>query len=354
MFLKEILLCSPNRKEVILIKIAIDVMGGDKAPKAIISGALKAIDSFDDLNLILIGKHDIIKNNLNKNEYSNHQRLEIENASDIVGMEDSPSKSIRKKKNSSIYIGTSLVNENKADAFISAGNTGAVMAASLLNIGRIAGIKRPSIATVFPSISGKTLVMDAGANVDSKAKNLLQFAIMGQIYYENIFNKKDPYLGLLSIGEEKQKGNKLTAETYELLENDNRITNFCGNVEGRDIFNKTCDIVICDGFTGNIVLKTSEGAIFYIMDLFKNLFKRNIMTKLGAVLIKPFLKSVKNKIDYRQYGGAPLLGINGVVIISHGSSDEVAITSAIKVARDTVNKNVVNLIEDKISEVGGC
>ena len=328
-------------------------MGGDNAPESNVAGAVKALRFYDDLNLILVGKNDIIEKNLNNVDYNYRDKIKIENASQVIDMEALPSKAVRKKKKSSIYIGTSLVKKNQADAFISAGNTGAVMGASLLNIGRISGIKRPSIAAVFPSVSGKTLVMDAGANVDSKPLNLLQFSIMGQIYYEKIIGENNPKLGLLSIGEEKKKGNQLTLETYELLENDDRIKNFCGNVEGRDIFQETSDIIVCDGFTGNVVLKTSEGAIFYLMDLIKNTLKQNFYTKAVSYLLKPYFRKIKNKIDYRHYGGAPLLGINGVVIISHGSSDALAITNAIKVAQDTVKKRVVDLIEDKINKAGG-
>ncbi|MFW5976570.1 MAG: phosphate acyltransferase PlsX [Bacillota bacterium] len=334
------------------MKIAVDVMGGDKAPGEIIKGALKASETYKDMKLILIGKNDIIVKKINSS-YSNKKNLiEIVNASENIAMNETPSLALKRKKNSSINIGTKMVNENKADAFISAGNTGAIMAAGVINIGRIPGIKRPSIATIYPSVSKKTLVLDGGANVDCKPENLNQFAIMGQIYTENVLGVKKPKIGLLNIGEEKKKGNKLTTESYKILEKEKRLYDFKGNVEGRDIFNDSCDVIVCDGFIGNVVLKTTEGAVSLLMNKFKSTFKRNILTKLGALIIRPYLNQLKEDIDYRYYGGAPLLGIKGVVIISHGNSDAEAIYNAIKVARETVEKKVVDLIENKINREG--
>ena len=334
------------------MRIALDVMGWDHAPDEIIKGAKIACQKLDDIELILVGKNDIMSKEINKWSSFPKERVQLKTASQIITMNDSPAKALRKKKDSSINVGTNLVKENKADAFISAGNTGAVMAAGLFNIGRLSGIKRPSIATVFPSSEGETLVMDAGANTDCSPQNLLQFGIMAQIYTRNILKIDNPRLGLLNIGEEKKKGNKLTKNTYELFEDDQRIDNFIGNVEGRDIFNGSCDIVICDGFVGNIVLKTTEGAASLMFDLIKENLQTDIRSKLGALLLKPYLKNMKSRLDYRQYGGAPLLGIDGVAIISHGSSDATAIYNAIKVAKDTVNENIVTLIENDINKDG--
>ena len=322
-------------------------MGGDNAPDAVIKGALNALHNNTNLDIILVGKSKIIKDKLNTYNKNNIERIAIMDAPEVIDMGEKPLKALRKKKKSSIYIGSKLVKEKKADAFISAGSTGAVMASGLLNIGRIKEIKRPSIATIFPSSSGKTLVMDAGANVDSKPVNLQQFAVMGQIYANKMFNIENPRVGLLNIGEEEKKGNKLTTEAYQLLKKDNRLENFIGNIEGRDIFNGTCDVVICDGFIGNVVLKTTEGIASYLLHLFKNAFKENIITKIAGLMVKPYLKKIKEKVDYRQYGGAPLLGVNGVVIISHGSSDDFAIENAISVAIDTDEKNIVKIIKEK-------
>ena len=329
-------------------------MGGDKAPDQIIKGVLKAEKFYPKLELILVGKNDIIVKKLKSIgiNIENKNNLKIIDASEIIGMEETPAAAIKKKKNSSINRGTLMVKNNKADAFISAGNTGAVMGAGILNIGRISGIKRPSIAVVIPSRSGETLLIDAGANVDSKAVNLLQFAIMAQTYVENVLEINNPGIGLLNIGEESGKGNKLTREAFPLLQEDERINNFLGNVEGRDIFSENCDIVISDGFTGNVVLKTTEGAVSYLMSLLKEKLQKNIFTKLGALILKPYLQQLRDRIDYRKYGGAPLLGIKGVVIISHGSSDAEAIFNAVKVAKNTVDKKVINLIENKINRDG--
>ncbi|MFW5788149.1 MAG: phosphate acyltransferase PlsX [Halanaerobiales bacterium] len=333
------------------MNIAVDVMGGDNAPGAIIEGAASAAREFNNIKLILIGQQDLITEELNKyNPIC--KKMEVVNADQVIGMHEAPSRALRKKKKSSIYIGSKMVKDKQADAFISAGNTGAVMASGLLNIGRLPGIKRPSIATIFPSESGKTLVLDSGANVDSKPENLLQFSLMGQLYAQRLLGKKNPRIGLLSIGEEKKKGNQLTSSTYELMENEARITNFIGNVEGRDIFNGTCDIIICDGFIGNIVLKTTEGVASFLLDLFKDAFTENILTKIGTFLLKSQLEDIKKTVDYRHYGGAPLLGVKGVVIISHGNSDAIAIHNAISVAQQTIEKEVVKDIEVIINREG--
>ena len=326
-------------------------MGGDRAPEEIIRGAIKAIEELKDINLLLVGKNDIICNQLNHYNFP-EDKIDIINAPEVINMNDTPSKALRKKKKSSINIGTKLIKEKKAGAFISAGNTGAVMAAGLLNIGRLSGIKRPAIGTFIPSQTGETLIIDAGANVDSKPLNLLQSALMGQLYTQRILNIDNPRIGLLSIGEEKEKGNKLTAETFNLIKEDNRIKNFIGNVEGRDIFNGNCDIIICDGFTGNIVLKTTEGAASFVIDNFKTAFKSNPLTKLAALFLKSKLKNIKQKLDYRQYGGAPLLGLKELIVISHGSSDAVAIYNAISVAQKTIANNVISEIKNIINKEG--
>lgn len=330
------------------MRIALDAMGGDQAPEKIVKGAIKACELYDDVKIILVGKPVSIKKELTVE----NNNIEIYETSQVIGMNEPPTQSIRRKKDSSIIKGMELVKEKKADAFISAGNTGAVMAASLFKLGRIKGIKRPSILVNFPAINGETIVMDNGANADCKPEQLLQFAIMGQIYAKNIGGIKQPRTGLLSIGEEKEKGNQLVKETYVLLEKDNRLDNFIGNVEGRDIFTGSCDLVICDGFVGNVILKTTEGVATLMFDLLKKSFSKNIRSKLGALLLKPYLKSIKEKADYRQYGGAPLLGVNGVVIISHGNSDDIAIMNAIKAARNTIKENIVGLIEDEICKEG--
>ncbi|MFW6381350.1 MAG: phosphate acyltransferase PlsX [Bacillota bacterium] len=333
------------------MRIALDVMGGDNAPRDIIAGGIRALKSRDDLYLTLVGKSDIINQEL-KQLNPPRPRVDIVDAPQTIGMDESPARALRKKKNSSINLATKLVNEGRAEAFVSAGNTGAVMAASLFNIGRLPGIKRPSIATLFPGKQGQTLLMDAGANVDCSPHNLLQFSIMGQIYADNVLGISDPCLGLLSIGEEKKKGNQLTKNTFNLLEEDDRIHNFIGNVEGRDIFNDSCDLIICDGFIGNIVLKTTEGVASLMFDILKQIMTHNFLTRMASLILKPYMKSMMSRVDYRQYGGAPLLGVNGVVIISHGSSDATAIKNAIEVAEQTVAADVISRIESEIQKDG--
>lgn len=332
-----------------VLRIVIDAMGGDHAPEEIIKGAINAVNKFSDLTCILTGKEGKINRILDNYEYRSNS-IEIVNASQVVNMLDKPSEVLRKKKDSSLIVGTNLVKDNKAEAFISAGNTGAVMASGIFNIGRVSEVKRPPIATVFPSKIGKTIVLDAGANVDSSPQHLIQFAIMGQIYAEQVLNITNPRVGLLSIGEEKEKGNKLNKNTYELMENDKEINNFIGNVEGRDIFKGNCDVVVCDGFVGNIVLKTTEGVASFVFDLLKDTLTKNLKSKLGALLLKDELKKMKEKVDYKQYGGAPLLGLQSLVIISHGSSDAQAIFSAIKVAREAIQNNVVKIIKNKLEK----
>jgi glycerol-3-phosphate acyltransferase PlsX len=224
------------------------------------------------------------------------------------------------------------------------------MAAGLLRVGRIKGVSRPPIAIQFPAAEGSTLVLDNGANTDCSPENLQQFALMGQLYAENVMKIENPKVALLNIGEEKTKGNNLSKESYQVLSNDQRIKNFIGNIEGRDIFTDKVDVVVTDGFVGNVVLKTTEGAASFFLDLIKESFKTNLRSKIAAFLIKPYLKKVLNKIDYRQYGGAPLLGVNGVVIISHGSSDSTAIYNAVKAAKKTVKEDIVKLIKAELEK----
>jgi len=332
-----------------VLRIVIDAMGGDQAPEEIVKGVVDAVNEFSDLTCILTGKEGKINRILDNYEFRENS-IEVVDASQIVTMSDKPSEVLRKKKDSSLIVGTNLVKDNKAEALISAGNTGAVMASGIFNIGRVSEVKRPPIATVFPSKIGKTIVLDAGANVDSNPQHLIQFAIMGQIYAEQVLNITNPRVGLLSIGEEKEKGNKLNKNTYEMMEEENEINNFIGNVEGRDIFKGNCDVVVCDGFVGNIVLKTTEGVASFVFDLLKDTLTKNLKSKLGALLLKDELKKMKEKVDYKQYGGAPLLGLQGLVIISHGSSDAQAIFSAIKVAREAIQNNVVKIIESKLEK----
>ncbi|CCU79493.1 Phosphate:acyl-ACP acyltransferase PlsX [Halanaerobium saccharolyticum subsp. saccharolyticum DSM 6643] len=332
-----------------MYRIAVDVMSGEKEASELITGALRALKEEKEIELTLIGEYDIISEELAKTDFDS-KRLKIENSDEIITMDESPIKALRKKKKATVNVGAKLLKKSKIDAFISPGNTGSVMAAGLLRVGRIKGVSRPPIAIQFPAVNGSTLVLDNGANTDCSPENLKQFALMGQLYAENVMKIDNPKIALLNIGEEKTKGNNLTKESYEVLSNDQRIKNFIGNVEGRDIFSNKVDVVVTDGFVGNIVLKTTEGAASFFLDLIKESFKTNLRSKIAAFLIKPYLKKVLNKIDYRQYGGAPLLGINGVVIISHGGSDGTAIYNAIKAAKRTVKEDIVKLIKAELEK----
>ena len=322
-------------------------MSGEKDASELIAGALKALNDETEIELTLIGEYDIISEELAKTDFDS-KRLKIENADQIITMDESPIKALRKKKNATVNVGAELLKESKIDAFISPGNTGSVMAAGLLRVGRIKGVLRPPIAIQFPAVNGSTLVLDNGANTDCSPENLQQFALMGQLYAENVMKIDNPRVALLNIGQEKIKGNNLSKESYELLTGDSRIKNFIGNVEGRDIFSSQVDVVVTDGFVGNVVLKTTEGAASFFLDLIKESFQTNLRSKIAAFLLKPYLKKVLKKIDYRQYGGAPLLGVKGIVIISHGSSDETAIYNAVKAAKNTVKEDIVSLIESEL------
>ncbi|MGM0369756.1 MAG: phosphate acyltransferase PlsX [Bacillota bacterium] len=332
------------------MKIAIDAMGGDYAPQEIVKGTLKASQDVA-AELILVGQEDKIEAELEKQEYDRDQ-ITIEPASQIITMDETPTRALRQKKDSSIVVGSNLVADDRADAFVSAGSTGAVMAAATFNIGRIAGVKRPAIGTVFPALKGQTLLLDAGANVDSDPLNLVQQAVMGHTYLQELFAIDNPKIGLLSIGEEKKKGNKLTKETYDLLEEREDI-NFVGNAEGRDIFTGEFDLIICDGFVGNVVLKVAEGLAKTIFKLLKGEIKNSLLAKIGALFLKPVFKRVKDKLDYTEYGGAPLLGVKGITIIGHGSSDAKAIYNAIKNAEEATKVDLPKLIKADIDERTG-
>ncbi|MGM0413824.1 MAG: phosphate acyltransferase PlsX [Bacillota bacterium] len=331
--------------------IAVDAMGGDNAPEAVVKGAVKAVTDFDDITLKLIGKKQVISNYL-QGESFDRERLVIINADEEITMEDAPAKAIRRKKEASIVVASELVKQGEAEALIAAGSTGAAMSAGVLKIGRLKGIKRPAISTLFPTEKKPTLILDAGANANAEPEYLQQFALMGQIYAKKILDRINPKIGLMNVGEEKGKGSKLANEAYELIANDSRINNFVGNIEGRDIFTGEYDVIVTDGFTGNVILKTTEGLAEFMFSLLKDALTSDIKSKLGAFLVKDNLKAMKNKVDYREYGGAPLLGLNEIVIIGHGSSDATAFYNAIRVARDTIKEQVVAEIASEIARDG--
>ena len=327
------------------MKIAIDAMGGDFAPEQIVEGAVLAAKEYK-CHLILVGDQEKINRELKK--YSTQGLpLEVLHASQIITMEESPSKASRDKKDASIVVATRLVAEGKADAVVSAGNSGAVMTSALRYLGRLPGIYRPAIATTIPTQRGFCIVSDVGANSDCKPEYLVQFAIMAKIAAENILHIKNPKVGLLSIGEEKEKGNHLTKHTSPLLEMHPDI-NFIGNVEGRDIPLGTADVIVCDGFVGNVVLKTMEGTAGSIGRMIKAEIMKSVLAKFGYLFLHGAIKALRKKLDYAEYGGAPLLGVGGTCIISHGKSNAKAMKNAINVARQFVQHKVNEHIQEQI------
>ena len=322
------------------MRIVIDAMGGDNAPSVNVQGAVAAARDYN-IEMVLVGNEDSIKKELSTHD-TYGLPISIVHASEIIGMHESPAQACKQKPNSSIMVATRLVKEQKADGLVSAGNSGAVMASALMLLGRLRGVNRPAIASLIPTVKDISIIIDAGANIDCKPKNLFQFAIMGDVFVKYIFNKTSPAIGLLNIGEEETKGNELTQDTFKLLKNSQ--LNFVGNIEGRDVTKGDADVIICDGFIGNILLKFAEGLAFTIVDILKKELSKSIVNKIlllsGLVGIKRSLRNLHKKIDYAEYGGAPLLGINGVCIIAHGISNARAIKNAIKVASELVDKKI--------------
>lgn len=332
------------------MRIALDVMGGDNAPVEPIKGAVLALAEIKDLEIVLVGKEEIIKEELKKYQYDK-KRIEIKHTDEYILMKekDSPAMAVRKKKNASMNIALELVKTNEAEASLSAGNTGALMSASLFKLGRIKGVLRPAITAAFPSETGDLVIVDAGANSDCKAEYLDQFSVMGSVYAETIFNLDKPKVGLLNIGEEEGKGNELAVGAYELLKNNKKI-NFIGNIEPNMLMKGVANVVVTDGFTGNIVLKTAEGAVSFISKLLKEAMKSNILSMLGAILLAPALKRMAKKVDYKEYGAAIFLGVNGISLKSHGSSDSTAIKNGIKLANSFAKADFINKLSGKFSK----
>lgn len=329
------------------MRIIVDAMGGDNSIQATALGSVEAVEELD-LEVTLIGKKDLIEKELNKNNYTGN-KIEIIHAEDIILNEDSPTLSIRRKKNSSMVIGFNKLKEGYGDAFISTGNTGALLTGGLFIIKRIEGIDRAAISSVYPTRDGMTLLLDMGANVDCKPEYLQQFAIMGSIYSEKVLGVKSPSVGLVNVGTEKEKGNILIKEAYELLANSN--INFYGNIEARDVPEGIADVMVCDGFVGNVILKLTEGLANLFFSTLKEEFKKSFSSKIGALMLKSQLKSFKERFDYREYGGAPLLGVRKPIIKAHGSSDGLAIKNAIKQAKIFTEGKVIDRIEEDVKKI---
>ena len=301
-----------------ITNIALDAMGGDNAPVEIVKGAIDAIQKEPDMKVFLVGKQDIVEEELNKYQY-NKAQIEVVHASEVIETAEAPVNAIRKKKDSSIVVGMKLVKEGKADAFVSAGSSGAILVGGQVIVGRIKGVERPPLAPLIPTEKGVSLLIDCGANVDARPSHLVQFAKMGSIYMEHVLGIKNPRVGIVNIGAEEEKGNALVKETFPLLKEQEDI-NFIGSVEAREIPHGQADVVVCEAFAGNIILKLYEGVGAVLISKVKEGLLTSLRSKIGALLIKPALKSTLKQFDASEYGGAPLLGLKGLVVKTHGSS----------------------------------
>jgi glycerol-3-phosphate acyltransferase PlsX len=326
--------------------IALDAMGGDHAPRAEVEGAILAARELG-VRILLVGMEDALRQELNRHKVRDLP-IEVVNATDVITMSDSPSQAFRRKKDSSLHIAARLVRDGQAEALVSAGNTGAVMTVARFVIGTLPSVDRLALAFAFPNMKERvSIILDVGANVDSKPDHLEQFAVMGEIYYRTIWGVKKPRVALLSIGEEESKGNELTREASNRLKQTS--LNFVGNVEGRDVFRGNVDVIVCDGFIGNIVLKLSEGLVEHIGGMLKKAIKGSLTSQLGYALSKHAFKDFRKRTDYSEYGGAPLLGVRGITIIGHGRSNPNAIKNAIRVAVELCRSHVNEKIEQELS-----
>jgi glycerol-3-phosphate acyltransferase PlsX len=331
--------------------IAVDAMGSDRAPRPEVEGAILAC-RHHDVQVVLVGREPEVREELER-EVARHptvRRLPIDilNATEVIGMGEKAATAVRTKRDSSMRVGLRLVREGRAAGFVTAGNTGAAMATAKMVLGTLPGVDRPALAAVFPTAVGRAAILvDVGANVDCKAYHLEQFAVMGEIYSRSIFGTTKPRVGLLSIGEEEGKGNELTREAYGLLRK--LPLNFVGNVEGRDLYNGNCDVIVCDGFIGNVALKVSEGLVSTVRFLLKDSLKSTLSSQVGMLLSRRAFEAFKKRLDYAEYGGAPLLGIKGVCIVGHGSSNANAMKNAIRVAAQFADTRINYSIEKGLS-----
>jgi len=330
------------------MRIILDGMGGDNAPAEIVKGAVEAT-ALIDKEIVIVGKEDAIKEELAKCKYRGEQ-ITIVNADDVITMEDSPVKAIRRKPDSSLVVALNLVKESENDILISGGNTGALVVGSRMILGRIDGIDRPVLASIYPCLGAEPgLLVDAGASSEAKANNLVEYGLMGSIYVDKVWGRTNPRVGLVNIGAEETKGTSVTKDAHQKLKE--APINFIGNVEGRDIPYGVCEVLVCDGFTGNIILKLTEGLAKNILKLVVNKLMTNLKTKMAALLMKPQLMELKKDFDYEEYGGAPILGVNGAVIKIHGSSTSAAVKNAIIKGIPYGQENVVEIIRTSVLDI---
>ncbi|MGN0332885.1 MAG: phosphate acyltransferase PlsX [Lachnospiraceae bacterium] len=327
-----------------ITSIALDAMGGDNAPAEIVKGAVEAIEKEPSMKVFLVGVQEAVEKELIKYQY-NKSQIEVVNATEVIETAEPPVNAIRKKKDSSMVVGMKMVKEGKADAFVSAGSSGAILVGGQVIVGRIKGVERPPLAPLIPTEKGVTLLIDCGANVDARASHLVQFAKMGSIYMENVLGVKNPKVGIVNIGSEEEKGNALVKETFPLLKEEKEI-NFIGSVEAREIPHGQADVVVCEAFAGNIILKLYEGVGAVLIDKIKGGMMSTLRSKIGALLVKPALKQTLKAFDASEYGGAPLLGLNGLVVKTHGSSKSKEVCNTL-LQCVTFNKQKIN---EKIKE----
>lgn len=328
------------------VVIALDAMGGDYAPAETVKGAVEAVKEHPEIKVILVGKEKAVKDELSQYTF-NEENIEVVNATEIIDMGEVPTKAIREKKDSSLVVAMKLVRDEKADAVVSAGSTGAILVGGQLVVGRIKGIKRPALAPFVPSKKGFSLLIDCGANVDARPEHLLQFAQMGSVYFENVMGKKNPTVGIVNIGTEEEKGNQLVKETYPLLQECKGI-NFVGSVEAREIPSGGTDILVCEAFVGNVILKFFEGLAKTFLGCIKEGIMKSLRTKIGGMLIKPALKGLLKTFDVSSQGGAPLLGLKGLVVKAHGNSKSSEIKTALCQCIAFKENSINEKIQDKI------
>jgi len=326
------------------MRIALDAMGGDHAPQVVVEGGVCFAREFGE-EVILVGREKAIRRELENHDISG-LRLPIIHARQVIEMTDKPAQAVKAKKDSSMVVGIDLVKRGEAQAFVSAGNSGGVMVAALFRLGRMKGVQRPALTAVFLTAEKPLCILDVGANTDCKPEYLLQFAIMGKVYVERVMGVPNPRVGIVSNGEEEGKGNQLVLDTYALLKESD--LNFIGNLEGKDLFSGLADVVVTDGFTGNVMIKLAEGTASFFAGVIEEEIKRSPLTALGGLLAKPAFRRVKSRLDYSEYGGAPLLGVNGVVIVAHGRSNAKAIKNALRMAKRTVEGGMIEAIKGEI------
>lgn len=330
------------------MKIILDGMGGDNAPEAVVEGAVMASKEIDH-QIVIIGKEELIKAELEKYKYD-EKKIQVINANEVISNDDAPVRAVRSKKDSSIVRGINMVKSGEGDIFISAGSTGALLAGGLFILGRIQGIDRPALASIYPIVGGiPSLLLDAGANSECKPNNLLEFGIMGNIYMEKVIGRENPKVGLVNIGTEAAKGSTLTKAAYELLDHSNM--NFIGNVEAREVPRGACDVIVTDGFTGNVLLKLTEGMAWNILQVLKRKFTEGAKAKLGAALLIDKIKGLKQEFDYSEYGGAPILGVRGPIVKMHGSSNANAVKNTIIKGIPYAQERVVDIIQNSVLEI---